>query len=257
MTLIVLGFLIGTLGTLIGAGGGFIMIPILFYLYPHASAAYITGISLAVVCLNAISGSAAYARQKKIDYRNGIYFAVAALPGSVLGAYAIQYIPRSTFNFIFGILLAVVSIYLLIKPEKKKSSSSTEGSQKISSAKIKLGILISTFVGFLSSILGIGGGIIHVPLLIHVLDFPVHRATATSHFILAILTFVATLTHIYQGIFDELAVRSILLLGLGVIFGAQLGAYLSKHIHSRWIVRGLAIALIMMAIRLFQNWLSA
>jgi uncharacterized membrane protein YfcA len=60
-----LGLLIGTFGTLIGAGGGFILVPILLLVYPNEKAELITSISLAVVFFNAMSGSAAYARRSR------------------------------------------------------------------------------------------------------------------------------------------------------------------------------------------------
>ena len=65
--LILLGAVAGGLGTLIGAGGGFLLVPALIFLYPAAAPDTITSISLAVVACNAVSGSMAYARMKRID----------------------------------------------------------------------------------------------------------------------------------------------------------------------------------------------
>jgi len=70
--LVPLGILIGTFGTLIGAGGGFLLAPVLLLAYPDESPEIITSISLAVVFLNALSGSVAYARMRRIDYRSGL-----------------------------------------------------------------------------------------------------------------------------------------------------------------------------------------
>ena len=89
-----------------------------------------------------------------------------------------------------------------------------------------VGIGISFVVGYASSFLGIGGGIIHVPALIYFLDFPVHIATATSHFILAVMALTGTLVHILTGNFHEGA-RHTLSLSIGVLLGAPIGAYLS------------------------------
>ena len=72
--LLPLGVLIGAFGTLIGAGGGFILVPILLLVYPHEKTELITAISLAVVFFNALSGSFAYARMKRVDYKSGIIF---------------------------------------------------------------------------------------------------------------------------------------------------------------------------------------
>jgi uncharacterized membrane protein YfcA len=66
--LILLGLFAGGYGTIVGAGGGFIIAPTLLFMYPTAAPETITAISLAVVFANALSGTLAYARSKRIDY---------------------------------------------------------------------------------------------------------------------------------------------------------------------------------------------
>jgi uncharacterized membrane protein YfcA len=249
--LLLLGLFVGTIGTMIGAGGGFILVPILFFLYPNAASGYLTAISLAIVCLNAISGSIAYGLQKKIDYRSGIYFAAAGFPSAIFGVTLVHFVSRKTFEPIFASVLLILSLYLFFKPERSSASQSSDAPQKLSTADLRLGMFLSVFVGLISSFIGIGGGIIHVPLLVHLLKFSVHRATATSHFILALLTFAATCVNFYQGVFDQEAFRVIGLVGISVLVGAQIGARLSKKIHGRMIIRTLATALALVAIRLF------
>ena len=63
---------IGAFGTLVGAGGGFVLVPVLLFLYLHRSPEEITSISLVFVLVNAASGSIAYARQRVIDYRSAL-----------------------------------------------------------------------------------------------------------------------------------------------------------------------------------------
>ena len=117
-----------------------------------------------------------------------------------------------------------------------------------------VGVVLSIFVGFVSSLLGVGGGFIHVPALVNLLDFPVHIATATSHFVLAIMALTGTLAHIAQGVFMH-GVRRTLLLGIGVVVGAQFGALLSKRVGGKLIIRGLAVALVFVGIRLIVGQL--
>ncbi|MDA8140930.1 MAG: sulfite exporter TauE/SafE family protein, partial [Desulfobacteraceae bacterium] len=105
-----------------------------------------------------------------------------------------------------------------------------------------LGMALFFLLGFLASFLGIGGGSLIVPLLVYLLNFPVAIAAATSQMIVAILTFAATMVHIWIGSFHHGAHR-IAALGIGVLTGAQLGAYLSCKIKGKWIIRSLAIAL--------------
>jgi uncharacterized membrane protein YfcA len=84
--LIPLGFVLGVFGTLIGAGGGFVLVPLLLLLYPRENPDLITAVSLSVVFANALSGSLAYGAMKRIDYKSGTMFSLAAIPGAVLGA---------------------------------------------------------------------------------------------------------------------------------------------------------------------------
>jgi len=267
--LVPLGVLVGTLGTLIGAGGGFILVPVLLLLYPHVPAETITSVSLAVVFLNALSGSAAYARMKRIDYKSGLLFSAAAVPGSLVGAWTTHFLPRDVFNLVFGSVLLIVALALGWRTLRRAQAQQNRGTASGKSSlrvvfrtiidweKIPhmfsynpvLGVVVSVFIGFLSSLLGIGGGIFHVPLLATALNFPIHIATATSHFVLAIMSFSGTVVHVVDG---ELlpSILIVLGLGVGVIGGAQLGARVSNRIDGVWIIRALALALFVVGVRL-------
>lgn len=261
--LIPLGFFVGTFGTLIGAGGGFILVPILLLLYPDKSPATITSISLAVVFFNSLSGSCAYTRMKRVDFKSGIVFAIATIPGSILGSITTSYMPRQLFNGIFGVLLILLSIFLFIKPENKKQQSEfiikkhywartitdREGTVHTFAFNPIIGIVLSVFVGFFSSLLGIGGGIIHVPALVQLLNYPVHIATATSHFILVFMSFTGSIVHLMDGTLQA-GILITLALAVGVIFGAQLGAKLSKFLKGNLIIRCLAGALCLVGFRI-------
>jgi hypothetical protein len=259
-----LGFLVGAFGTLIGAGGGFILVPILLLLYPDKSPDTITSISLAVVFFNALSGSFAYSRMKRIDYKSGIIFAIATLPGSILGSVITSYVPRQLFNGIFGVLLVIISVFLILRTKDEKAENrlvvkngyitrtvvDIEGIEHTFSYNPVTGIVVSIFVGFMSSFLGIGGGIIHVPVLVNILNYPVHIATATSHFVLAVMSLSGTMVHIVNGVLQSSFIQTAAL-SIGVLFGAQLGATLSKKIHGVAIIRSLAVALAIVGVRIF------
>ena len=108
--LVLLGFAVGIVGTLIGAGGGFILTPALLIAYPLAKPELITAITLVVVLFNAAAGSLAYARQGRIDYRSGLQFALAALPGSIGGALLVGVVPRAPFDVITGAVLGGLAL---------------------------------------------------------------------------------------------------------------------------------------------------
>ena len=260
---VALGFGIGTLGTLIGAGGGFILLPVLALLFPLEPTGTLTATSLAVVAANATSGAIAYGRQRRIDYRSGLAFAVATLPGSVGGALLARSIPRGPFDTAFALVLLALALVLLrtraqqgpAAPEGRawgrapRTLVDAEGTVHRYHVELPLGIAISFVIGFASSLLGIGGGFIHVPALIAVLGFPVHIATATSHFVLAIMATVGTITHILAGDLVDVWPRAVYL-AVGAVIGAQVGARLSTRVHGIVIVRLLAAALAIVALRL-------
>ncbi|HYM95759.1 MAG TPA: sulfite exporter TauE/SafE family protein, partial [Candidatus Sulfotelmatobacter sp.] len=108
---------------------------------------------------------------------------------------------------------------------------------------------LSLGVGFVSSLLGIGGGIIHVPLLTTFFAFPPHVATATSHFVLMIMAGAATATHAIHGDYQSF-VRITVELAAGAMVGAPAGAALSRKVEGSSIIRLLAVALAVVGIRL-------
>ena len=266
-----LGFLIGAFGTLIGAGGGFILVPILLLVYPDESTELITSISLAVVFFNAFSGSVAYSRMKRIDYKSGLIFATATIPGAILGALSTAYVPRHLFDSLFGILMILTGAFLWFSAKEDHSHAPAEARETSGSATLAtwtvrdfvdkdgahhhyaynpiVGIVISVFVGYISSVLGVGGGFIHVPALTGLLNFPVHVATATSHFVLAVMALTGTGVHIATGVFAHGARRTAVL-AVGVVLGAQAGARLSNRVGGKWILRGLALAMVFVGVRL-------
>ena len=271
--LLPLGLLIGAFGTLIGAGGGFVLVPILLLVYPNEKTELITGISLAVVFFNALSGSLAYARMKRVDYKSGILFSIATIPGAILGALSTAYVPRGVFDLLFGVLMIVAAIYLwtsggeesAVRSYRKGDSDSdprrrrmlrdltdAEGVRYHYAYNPVTGVLLSLVVGFISSLLGVGGGFIHVFILIRLLDFLVHIATATSHFVLAIMSLTGTLVHVAQGVFVR-GLRRTALLAIGVLIGAQAGAWMSNRVGGKMIIRGLAVALAFVGVRLIVS----
>jgi len=264
LLLIVLGFAVGTMGTLIGAGGGFILVPILIFTHPKLPPAVITAVSMAIVACNAISGSIAYARNKRIDYRAGMQFALFTIPGSILGVKMLKYISPLIFTIIFGCLMIVLGVYLFLKKEDDQTTAQPAGRPGLITHSITdkmgetytysynqyIGWLISVAVGFISPLLGIGGGIIHVPALVNWLRFPVHISTATSHFILAIMALTSVITHIADGNYnDPYILKLVIYISIGVIAGAQLGAYLSHKIKGQAIIKALAVCLAVVGVR--------
>lgn len=264
--LIALGLLVSTYGTLIGAGGGFVLMPVLLLLYPHENAHELTAISLALVLINTMSGTAAYAKLRRIDFKSGLCFAAATLPGAILGVLTTAAVSRRLFEGLFSIFLIGLSMFMVLRPKSDAHVTQTEhpahsftGTTRtaVSSDGMvfeyeynrALGLGLFFFLGFLASFMGIGGGSLMVPTLIYLLNFPIFIAAGTTQLVVAILTFTATMVHVWIGSFHHGAHR-IAAIGIGMLAGAHLGAYLSSKIKGVWIVRSLALALALVGIRM-------
>ncbi len=262
-----IGFFIGTYGTLIGAGGGFLLVPLLIFLFPQDSSSAITAASLAVIFVNASSGAFAYARMRRISYRTGLLFAAATIPGALVGSYLTRFIPRKQFGILFGALLVAVAVFLAISRGRRPAAHASqasggarrwpvvdtvvdrEGRTYQLSYSVPLGMSISLLVGLFSSLVGIGGGLIHVPVLTYLFGFPVHISTATSHFVLVFTSLAGVIEHLLDGSWPKHLLRDACL-ALGVVGGAQLGAFISRRMAASWIVVGLAVALGLVGVRL-------
>jgi uncharacterized membrane protein YfcA len=253
------GLGIGTLGTLIGAGGGFVIVPLLVLLEPQWSTDQVTAFSLAVVTANASVGALSYWRQGRVDPFSFPLYTLAAIPGSILGAFATAYVPRAFFDPIFGAVLIAIGFWLFVRPGSSDAGGHTGYFQRVLverggrryewSFDPRIGFAGSTAVGFFSSLLGIGGGIIHVPLLATVLGFPAHVATATSHAVLAVTAGIATVVHILRGDYRATWPLVAAVAG-GAAAGAPLGARLSAFVPGAVILRILAAALGFVGLRL-------
>ncbi|MBI4766563.1 MAG: sulfite exporter TauE/SafE family protein [Deltaproteobacteria bacterium] len=259
--LLLTGVLIGIIGTLIGAGGGFIHVPVLILFYGF-SPQHAIATSMTVVMLNAISGTFSYIAQKRIDYEIGIKYAAAAGPGVFIGALLSQFFNVTSFHVIFGILLIALSYYLFSGKEFSVVRTKVPqvpamryvedaAGQKFSYAPdMSVGLASSSLIGVFSGLFGVGGGIFHVPLMYSVLGIPVHIATATSHCILAITSFLGVIVFAGLGFIDfDYAV----VLGIGTILGAVWGARLSLTTNPRIIKKIIAFCLFLMALKLLLD----
>lgn len=256
-----IGVAVGTYGTLVGLGGGFLVVPLLLLVYnlsPPAAAAT----SLVVVFLNAASGSAGYLRRKRVDVRAGLILAIGTIPGALIGPAIAVRIPQRTFELVFASFLIGMAIFLFVRPQRPSAASSSfggswlrvnrnftdsEGTAHAISFSAPLALAISFLVGIISSLLGIGGGVIHVPAMIHLMGFPVHVATATTTFVLATTALTAVLEYTRRGFVNWPLAAA---LGVGVVLGAQLGAAVSHRIHAKWLVRLLTIAILGLGLRM-------
>jgi len=266
LLLIPLGFAVGAYGTLVGAGGGFVLVPMLLLIYVDDSQRELTAISLAVVLANSLSGSIAYGRRRLIDYRTGLTFAAATVPSSFAGAYAVRFFSRETFSVVFGavlIALALLTLYGVTRPPAAirepirpgpgivvRTMARGDGVVFRYAYNVWHGVAFSVAIGFASSLFGVGGGIMHVPVMMTVLRVPVEFAVATSQFMLIFMAAAGTALHVIDGEFAREEFVRAALLAAGAIPGAQAGALLARRLSGGAVARALAVVLILVGVRL-------
>jgi len=258
LMLTLFGGVVGLIGTLIGAGGGFIHVPILMIFFGFTPQLAI-GTSITAVFMNALSGTFSYITHKRIDYDIGLKFATAAVPGVLIGAVISQEFTFTSFSIIFSIILILLSFHLFSEkdisiirtkvpePPEQRFLVDANGEIHKYAPDMAIGLTGSFFTGIFSGLFGIGGGIIHVPLMYSVLGMPVHIATATSHFILAITSLFAVI--IFTGM-HEVDLDYAVFIGIGAILGAYFGAKLALRTKPVLIKRAIAVCLFILALRL-------
>ena len=256
-----LGFAVGTYGTIVGLGGGFILVPVLLFLYPDYDPEHLTAISLFVVWTNTTSGSVAYARRGRIDYVTGLLFAASAAPGVLAGVFLVDFVPERAFTIAFALVsLALAAVAVRGPPRGIRQPLSgrgviirqialPEGTYRYG-YRLWQGAALSLVVGLVSSLLGIGGGAVYVPVMISTLHFPVMLATATSQFILAFMSGGASVVHLAKGTLSGDQLVKAAALGLGTIPGAQFGARVAQQIKTRNVVKLLVAGLLLLSLRL-------
>ncbi|MBC9784789.1 sulfite exporter TauE/SafE family protein [Heliobacterium chlorum] len=257
------GLLAGSLGALVGVGGGFIVVPVLLigFDYPHT---WTVATSLSFIFINSLISAYNYSRQKRVDFATAIPFSLSTIPGAVAGTYLVPYFSGEAFDKAFGILLISVSLFMLFRPQgQSKDRTPHWMGRKVSrkftdshgvtheySLSLGFGILLSFFVGFLSSIFGIGGGIIHVPAMTMLMGFPPHIATATSMFILTVSSFAGMLPHLIHG---DVQLGASAALALGAVGGAQIGTHLAPRLKGRRLMQVFAVIMFFVALKLLWH----
>lgn len=265
--LIIVGVFAGTLGSLVGLGGGIIVVPMLLSLgsylpsFNDVSPQVAVGTSLLVVIFTGLSSTLTYMKFKKVDYKSGLIFFIGSGPGSIIGAYVNKLFNTSSFSIWFGLFMIFVSILLMIKgklPQLKQRQGKKvirpyigeDGNEYTYAYQPIPGVIISFVVGFISGIFGIGGGSLMVPAMILLFMFPPHIAVATSMFIIFLSSVISSITHIALGNINWLFAAALV---PGAWIGGRVGAIISTKMQGKTIINLLRIVLIIAGFKLIYE----
>lgn len=258
VTVLAVGFCSAVFGSIVGLGGGIIIVPalLLLGLADHSSA---VGISLTVLIVTAASSAQSYWKRGFVDVRSGLLLAATSAPAAACGAWLTNGLATSQFSIFFGLFMLAMAALLIardwMKPVAKEWSVNREfvdGSGQLHrySYSVYGMLLIGIAVGTVSGLFGVGGGSLFVPLMVILFRFPPHVATATSMFTILFAALSGSATQFGLGHVD-LTHHGVLLLLLapGAWFGGKVGAWLAGKLTGKTLLWVLRVTLILFAVR--------
>lgn len=234
--LFALGVGTGTVGALVGIGGGVLIVPILHLVFgvslPNAVA-----VSLVCVIASSSGAASAYLRDRLCDLRLGMKLEIFTVGGAILGAVAAPFLPIPWLQVAFGLMTLPVIRALLWRPPEE------EEARIVAPRNLPAGYAASFGAGALSGTLGIGGGPIKVPVMNLVMGVPFKVAAATSNLMIGVTAAASVFVYWSRGLLE-------VQLAAPIVLGALAGSYLGSHLlplvptrRLRWIFAGLLFAM--------------
>lgn len=259
-----IGLLSAFIGSLVGLGGGLILVPMLLFLgkttstFAWATPQAIVGISLITMIFTGLSSTRGYLRLKRVDMKTGLLFLTGSIPGSIFGAWSNQFFNTKQFSLYFGILMIIVFGLLFLDREKlmrkKKEFNpdrlrtfTVDGETFQYEINIIPAFILAFIVGTLSGLFGIGGGTISVPAMILFFGIPVQIAIGTSMFMIFFISLISTITHSFLG---HMMFFQALYFIVGAYLGGTLGVRVSQHLKGNVLEWLLRIVILIAAIQL-------
>jgi uncharacterized membrane protein YfcA len=253
------GVVAGALGALLGLGGGIFLVPFLNLglNFPITAAA---AISLTTVVATSSSVSAGRTGKQLINLRLGMLLEVATAGGSLLGGVTAQLLAQSTLQRLFGAVALLVAGIMVARVQRRNVMVGAEvdpgvlggrfyeeESRGIVTYRVKrlpLAIAASFVAGNVSSLLGIGGGIIKVPVLNAWCGVPLRAAAATSAFMIGVTATAGAVIYFGRGqIIPVLAAAAV----LGVQVGSSSGMRLGQRVSTAWLKLLMAALLVVVS----------
>lgn len=236
------GVLTGIVAAFFGIGGGVLIVPFLI-LCVGLDERLAAGTSMLAVLITSVSSTIAYERQRRVVNKLALLLACASIPGGLLGALVTSVAPRLYFKVILSSVLVLAAVKMI----RKRRSGSSGVPRGLRMRRIPLALLCTFLGATIASSVGIGGGVINVPVMTLVLGLPIHYAVATSCFVIVMTSSASVAGHVILG---HTLVDLGLLLGCGTALGAQVGARLARRTPPRILRLAFACLLVVVAVRI-------
>jgi len=238
---VITGMSAGLLGSILGLGGGVVMVPVMTILL-GVPAHVAVAASLVGVVATSVSSSAGYMKRQLPLVRVGLHLELTTMVGAVAGSIVAGLMADNVISALFSLLLFYTA-WTMWRGRKVRDAADDPDSV----VATPLALTGSGVAGCISGVLGVGGGVMKVPVMNLLLGAPIHRSTSTSTFMMG-LTAAAGLVAYYQR--GELLLGIAAPLALGVLIGGRLGPMIAVRIDALGIKRTFAIVLVIVALRM-------
>lgn len=235
-----IGFIAGILSGMFGIGGGVLMVPAMRILL-GVDGLTAVGTSLPVIIPSAITGAISYLRAGQADWRTGMRLAVGGAPLAVAGALLAEKAGGTVVLLVLAAVVVWTAVDTILQTVRA-SRTAAEDPAAPPTMSWPLSLSTGALTGVYSGFLGLGGGFIMVPLLTRYGKLSIKRAIGTSLIAICFIALPAAISHIALGNGD---LRLTLMLALGIVPGALIGARLTIGGNERAIRIGFAVMLVL------------
>jgi uncharacterized membrane protein YfcA len=244
LALIAAGMAAGTLGAMFGIGGGVLLVPTLVLLFgvPLEDA---VPASLLCVVANSCAAAASYVEKRLADVRLALPLELATVGGAVTGGMLAAFISPGGLALMFGCFAMYVGSQMLVLDRRRDEAPA--GVAQYAPRNYALGISGSAMAGGLSSLLGVGGGPVKVPLMAYGMGVPFKVAAATSNLMIGVTGAASVSMYAWRGHLN-LALAAPLV--VGVLCGARVGARLMVAAPASLLRRLFGVLLISIALQM-------
>jgi uncharacterized membrane protein YfcA len=247
---VIFSFLIAFVFSMFGQGGGSVYSPLLLLLGYAGIIA--TSTSLVLNLITSVSAGYIFYRHRMIDFKMSFLFVPSIGIGAFIGGALAKFVNTTVLMWLFVIFLLGLGARMIYSYwEKKKVEEKVP--ERLSTATHVLIVLFSFGVGFISGLIGVGGGVFIVPFIVYVCKYPTKFAAGSSHLI---ISFSALFGIIGHAAFHSLDLPLISATSVGVFIGGILGAKTSMRFKASAIRSGLGLIMWVLAVQLLLKLLG-
>lgn len=255
--LLVLGCGSGILGALFGIGGGIIFVPVLTLVF-GVDPIHAVAISLVGIIAGSVGASSVYISKGQSNVRLGLLLEITTATGAIIGAVVAAYLDEWILMVIFSVIVIYSGIRMILNPEKTIEPVEGEdtpltfeyrdddGATKRYQVQHPAGgMAMCTVAGMISSMTGVGGGAVKVPLMNIYMHVPIKVASPTSNYMIGITAFSGAITYLLAG---QVQLDYAAGVAIGAFVGSLIGTAITSRISTRHLRKYFSVVLFVMAI---------